>query len=292
MQFNAFYEKTAPVISFEVFPPTTEQSLDQLYRRLPRLADLKPSFITVTYGAFGGARERTLQVAASIKQDLGLESAHHLTCVGSSRDEIDRILESIQERGIENIVALRGDPPKGESRFEPVEGGFRYASELVEHIRRRGDFGIAVAGYPEKHVEAPDFKTDLLNLKHKVEAGADVIITQLFYDNRLYFDFVTACREVGIQVPIVPGLLPILSTSQIKHITQMCGASLPQALLEELEEAGDDESSVHQIGIQHTSEQAAELLESGVPGIHFYVLNRHFHITEVMRKIQPSLGRH
>lgn len=285
MQFNAFYGNSAPVISFEVFPPKSETGLVTLKSRLGKLKELKPSFITVTYGALGTAREKTLEIASIVRNDLGLDVAHHLTCVASSRWEIDRILEGIEAAGIDNIVALRGDPPQGEVRFERPAGGFKYASELVQHIRTRGGFGIAVAGYPEKHPEAPDMDTDIRNLKTKVDAGADIILTQLFYDNQHFFDFVDRCRDGGIGVPIVPGLLPIINTHQIKRITQLCGTALPDTLARQLDEAGDDEERVHRIGVEYTVEQARELLDRGVPGIHFYVLNQYFHIAEVIRKI-------
>ncbi len=289
MQFNQFYRGDGPVISFEVFPPQTDEGTTRLLDRLPRLKELGPSFITVTYGALGSTQSRTTRIASTIKNKLGFETAHHLTCVGAGPKEIERLLERIAGEGIDNIVALRGDPPRGSEEFRPVPGGYRYACDLVAHIRRFGNFGIAVAGYPEKHLEAPDFQTDLGHLKNKVEAGADLVITQLFYDNRLFFRFVEHCREQGIDKPIVPGLLPILSVGQIKRITGMCGATLPAPLLEQLENAGADEDEVHRIGVEHTARQAVELLESGVAGIHFYVLNRYFHIAEIMEAIRPAL---
>jgi methylenetetrahydrofolate reductase (NADPH) len=291
MQFNDFSKKTAPVISFEVFPPRTEAGVAELRRRLPKLRDLNPDLITVTYGAFGTSRDRTLEIASLIKNELGVDAAHHLTCVGSTEADIDTLLKQISQSGIKNIVALRGDPPEGQDSFVSVDGGYLHASDLVGHIRSKGHFGIAVAGYPEKHCEALDFETDLRHLKHKVDMGADLILTQLFYDNRHYFQFVKRCREHGIDKPIVPGLLPILSLRQVQRITKMCGASLPEALVEELKEADGDEVRVHEVGIRHTIQQGSELLENGVPGLHFYVLNRYFHIAEVMKNIAPTLNR-
>ena len=291
MRFSDFYADGRPAISFELFPPRTDRTLAELEERLPRLIDLGPSFMTVTYGALGSTRERTLEVAARIKQEYGMETAHHLTCVGSSRDEITDVLEEIRSHGIENIVALRGDPPRGETEFTPPEDGYGHGNELVEHISRIGGFSIAVAGYPEKHLEAPDFETDLRHLKRKVDSGADGVITQLFYDNSDFFSFADSCRAMGIQQPIVPGLMPILNVQQIKRITDMCGATIPDSLLEQLDGAEDDEERVHQIGIVHTANQAIDLLDRGVPGIHFYVLNRHFHIADIMERIQPALQR-
>ncbi|HSR52593.1 MAG TPA: methylenetetrahydrofolate reductase [NAD(P)H] [Acidobacteriota bacterium] len=291
MRFADHYRSaTHPVFSFELFPPKGEKGMRALERRLPKLVTLEPSFITVTYGAMGSTRERTLEIAKLIRSH-GMETAHHLTCVGATRQELNRQIEEIAQSGIENIVALRGDPPQGSKEFVAPDGGFSNASQLVELIRNRGEMGVAVAGYPEKHVEAPDFESDLKWLKHKVDCGADVVITQLFYRNRSFFRFQERCRELGIAQPIVPGLLPILSTHQIRRISSICGCTIPQGLLEELMEAGEDEDKVCEIGIRYTVEQAAELLAGGVPGIHFYVLNRYFHINEIMQRLREKIGQ-
>ncbi len=290
MKFTELYDAGRPAISFELFPPRTDASMAELEERLPHLIALGPSHMTVTYGAMGSTRERTLEVASLIKNRLGMETAHHLTCVGATRDDIARLLDDIREQNIENIVALRGDPPRGESTFTPPADGYSHGNEIVEHVRRHGGFGIAVAGYPETHQEAPDTETDLRNLKRKVDSGADVIVTQLFYDNSDFYRFVERCRDAGISQPIVPGLMPILNVEQIKRITGMCGATIPAPLMRRLEEAGDDEAAVHEVGISHTAQQATDLLEQGVAGIHFYVLNRHFHIAEIMERIRPALG--
>ncbi len=289
MRFGEIYGQGFPAVSFELFPPRNPEALEQLKERIPRLLAMAPAFVTVTYGAMGSTRDRTLEIARLLRLEWKWDTAHHLTCVGSDRQAIDRLIDEIEASGIENIVALRGDPPAGSEQFQPVPGGYRHASELVEHIRRRGNFGIAVAGYPEKHGEAPDFETDLRHLRYKVDRGADVVITQLFYDNSHYFRFLEACRESGIEKPIVPGLLPILSLGQIRKITSLCGATLPQSLLAGLEEAQEDPQRVRAIGIEHSTRQALELLDSGVPGIHFYVLNRCFHIREIMERLQPHL---
>ncbi|MGH2544994.1 MAG: methylenetetrahydrofolate reductase [NAD(P)H], partial [Ardenticatenaceae bacterium] len=287
MKFEAIYAQNRSIISFELFPPRTDAGMRTLEERLPRLIDLGPDLLTVTYGAMGSTRERTLEVASKIKNEYGVEAAHHFTCVGLSRSEISLALETIASHNIENIVALRGDPPRGETMFTPPPDGYGHAGELVEHIAGNYDTGIAVAGYPEKHIEAPDFETDLANLKRKADSGADVIITQLFYNNQDFYRFVDQCRNIGISLPIVPGLMPILRTDQIKRITSMCGATIPARLLEKLEGAGDDEEKVYRIGIDHTTEQALDLLDHGVAGIHFYVLNQHFHIAEIMEQIRP-----
>ena len=290
MKFPAFYASPNPVISFELFPPRSEQGLAKLEERLPKLIALEPSFLTVTYGALGTTQGRTLELVSKIRNFYGKEAAHHLTCVGSTQEDISRILDAIRRENIENIVALRGDPPQGQETFSAPEGGYRYGNELVEHIRDFGGFGIAVAGYPEAHIEAPDFETDLQNLKRKVDAGADVIITQLFYDNQVFYHFVDRCRALGITQPIVPGLLPILDLEQIQRITQMCGSRIPQTLFRKLAEAGEDRDRVRKVGIEHTVGQALDLLNHKVSGIHFYVLNQHFHIAEIMEQIRPALG--
>jgi methylenetetrahydrofolate reductase (NADPH) len=289
MKFPAFYASTDPVVSFELFPARSEQGLARLEERLPKLIALEPSFLTVTYGALGTTQGRTLELVSKIKNSYGKEAAHHLTCVGSTREDLNRTLEAIRGENIENVVALRGDPPQDQETFEPPEGGYRYGNELVEHIRDFGGFGIAVAGYPEKHIEAPDLETDLQNLKRKVDAGADVIITQLFYQNQSFYDFVDRCRALGITQPIVPGLLPILDLVQIQRITEMCGSRISDRLLGKLIEAGEDQGRVRELGIEHTVEQALDLLKHGVPGIHFYVLNQHSHISEIMERIRPAL---
>ncbi|MEE8348779.1 MAG: methylenetetrahydrofolate reductase [NAD(P)H], partial [Acidobacteriota bacterium] len=291
MKLSAFYASPSPVVSFELFPPNTQEGLTKLEERLPKLIALEPSFLTVTYGALGTTQDRTLELASKIKNSYGMEVAHHLTCVGSTQADISRILDAIRQENIENIVALRGDPPQGQETFEPPAGGYRHGNELVEHIRGFGGFGVAVAGYPEAHVETPDFETDLRNLKRKVDAGADVIITQLFYNNQVFYHFVDRCRALGITQPIVPGLLPILNLQQIQRITQMCGSSIPDALHRKLTEAGEDRDQVRELGIEHTVGQTLDLLRHGVSGIHFYVLNQYFHIAEIMEQIRPALRK-
>jgi methylenetetrahydrofolate reductase (NADPH) len=287
MNFRDYFASgTGPIVSFEVFPPKTAKAQEQLDRVLPRLLALKPAYMTVTYGALGSTQERTIEIAARIKKELGFEVASHLTCVGSSREEIDRILDRLTQNGIENIVALRGDPPKGAKTFVPPEGGFCHASELVAHIKQTGRFGIAVAGYPEKHVEAPNLDTDLAYLKQKVEAGGDIVITQLFYDNARFFAFEKKLRSAGITAPLVPGLLPIQSFSQVQRIASLCGAKIPRELEAELEAAGQDAQRVEEAGNRWAVAQCRELLEHGVPGFHFYVLNR----AAPMEKILAELG--
>lgn len=293
MRFPDIYTgATGPHISFEVFPPKSDAAMESLRRVLPELIDLAPSYMTVTYGALGTTRERTLEIAALIKREYRMESACHLTCVGSSRADLDRILDDIQRAGIDNIVALRGDPPRGETAFVPPPDGYRYGNELVAHIRRRhaAAFGLAVAGYPEKHIESIDCDSDLRHFKNKVDAGADIVITQLFYDNAHFFSFVDAARAVGVLKPIVPGLLPVLSAKQVRRITSLCGSALPPALQAELEAAGDDDGRAEEVGIRQCVAQATELLRRRVPGIHFYVLNKSSHMRRIMEQLRPVLA--
>ncbi|HEY7535356.1 MAG TPA: methylenetetrahydrofolate reductase [NAD(P)H], partial [Thermodesulfobacteriota bacterium] len=281
MRFREYFKDgKKPLISFEIFPPKTDKGMEPLLNILPDLVSLRPDYITVTYGAMGSTRHRTLEIASLLKNLYKMETACHLTCVGASRTELDDILEQISNAGIRNIVALRGDPPKGEKIFVPPPDGYSHADELVEHIRfferHRGQepFGIAVAGYPEKHVEAPSIEVDISNLKNKIEAGGDIIITQLFFDNTFYYNFIEKSIKAGINVPIIPGLMPVLSVKQIKRITSLCGSSIPHELQLELDSAGEDDEKASEIGIHQCIRQAKELLKYGVPGIHFYVLNK------------------
>lgn len=285
--FNKF-DGVRPVFSFEVFPPKTDKALEKFQRILPELINLSPDFITVTYGAMGSTQDKTLEIARSIKAENGIATACHLTCVGSTSEEIEVILNQIHDNGIENIVALRGDPPQGETEFKQKEGGYAHAIDLVRHIKPRQQFGIAVAGYPEKHIEASDMNTDLEFLKEKVDAGADVVITQLFYDNQAFFKFHERARSIGITCPIVPGILPILSAKQVKRITSMCGTTIPPKLQADLNAAGDDNKAALEIGIHQAIEQVTELLDWGVPGIHFYVLNRSSHMQRIFSEIPIS----
>ena len=289
MKIADYYQGQAPSISFELFPPRNEVGMRALQNRLPKLISLEPEFITVTYGAMGQTQEKTLEIASMIRNEYGIDTAHHLTCIGTSKTTLGEILDSIHSHGIDKIVALRGDPPSGESLYVPPANTHPYASDLVHAIRNDGRFSIAVAGYPETHTEAPDPETDLRHLRSKVNSGADAIITQLYYDNDAFYSFVNKCRAIGITQPIVPGLMPILDVQQIKRITRICGATIPAILLRNLELADGNPDKVHEIGIQHTVQQALDLLSHGVPGIHFYVLNQYFHIAEIMNRIRHAL---
>ncbi|HJN65539.1 MAG TPA: methylenetetrahydrofolate reductase [NAD(P)H] [Pirellulales bacterium] len=262
-------------LSFELFPPKTEKGETALFAHVEKLMAFQPSYITCTYGAGGSTHEKTLDIISHVREQYGCAVASHLTCVGSTREELFEYLRETADRDIRNIVALRGDPPQGTDAFEQVEGGLRYASELVELIRSRWpEFGIAVAGYPETHREAESPQADLENLRRKVDAGGDVILTQLFYNNSDFFRFRDACTELGITVPIVPGILPVTNLAQIERITSLCGASLPVAFKEDLGRCGDDAAQQFDVGVDFARGQVQELLEQGVPGVHFYVLNK------------------
>jgi methylenetetrahydrofolate reductase (NADPH) len=262
-------------LSFELFPPKTPQGEATLFEHVRRLVEFSPSMITCTYGAGGSTRDTTLSIISRVHREYRLPVATHLTCVGATVDQLREYLRQARDEGVANVVALRGDPPRGDAEFRPMPGGFSYANELVSLIRGEfSDLGIAVAGYPEKHQEAPSAEVDLANLKRKVDAGADVVVTQLFYDNADFFAFRTRCEEAGIRVPIVPGLLPITNFAQVKRITALCGAKLPGNLVAALEAAGDDAARQFELGVESAIRQTQELLDAGVPGIHFYVLNR------------------
>ena len=246
----------------------------QLYDTVREIKALRPGYVSVTYGAGGGTRDKTIEIVAKVKHEIGIESMAHLTCVGHSRTELKQILDRIRDSGIENVIALRGDPPKGETRFRPHPDGFEHGNELAGFIRKSYDFCVAVAGYPEGHVEAPDRETDWKFLEMKVSAGADLIITQLFFNNDDFFRFEKRIREKGITVPIIPGIMPITNFSQIVKFTQMCGAKIPPRVASDLEPVKEDPESVQAYGIDFATRQCEELIAKGVPGIHFYTLNR------------------
>jgi methylenetetrahydrofolate reductase (NADPH) len=263
-----------PVFSFEFFPPKTDDGERNLRAALKELARLEPDFVSVTYGAGGSTRERTVEITKWIKQELEIEAMAHLSCVGTSREELAAILDDIAEGGIDNVLALRGDPPRGETEWRPHPGGLQYSTELAALISAGYPFGIGAACFPEVHPDAPDQAHDLHFLKQKVQSGVSFLITQLFFDNELYFRFIEEARAAGVEVPIIPGIMPITDVKQIKTITGMCGASIPDALLAQLEARAGDPDAVLQLGVSYATLQCAELLARGAPGIHFYTLNR------------------
>jgi len=263
-----------PVFSFEFFPPKTEEGERNLRAALEALAPLEPDFASVTYGAGGSSRDRTIAVIQWLKQELGIEAMAHLSCVGATQEELTSTLGAIASTGVENVLALRGDPPRGETEWRPHPGGLRYSTDLIALIRSQHPFSVGAACFPEVHPDAPDLASDLHFLRAKVDAGASFLVTQLFFDNELYFRFVEQARAVGIEVPIIPGIMPITDLKQIKTITGMCGACIPEPLLEQLEDRASDPEAVTELGVAYATLQCAELLARGAPGIHFYTLNR------------------
>ncbi len=274
MRIDQILDTKRPLFSVELFPPKSEEATEQLFATARSLAELEPDFVSVTYGAGGSTRDGTVEITKALKQDLGLETMAHLSCVGETTEGLAVTLDRIAAAGIENVFALRGDPPRGEADFVQPEGGLGSAAELAAFIGSRWDFSVGGACFPEVHPEAPDLETDLEYLKTKVEAGASFLITQLFFDNQVYFDFVAAGREKGIEVPILAGVIPVASFAQTKRICELCDASIPPRLEAAFSAAGGDEEAEFELGVAYAAQQCAELLIAGAPGIHFYALNR------------------
>jgi methylenetetrahydrofolate reductase (NADPH) len=289
MKISDILNQEGPSFSFEFFPPKSDEGIGRLFERAGHFRELKPSFVSVTYGAGGTTRAKTRDLVVRLQREHGLEVAAHLTCVGHTRDELIEILSNYHAQGIENIVALRGDPPTGEKEFVAPENGLSYGNELVELIREHfPDMGIAVAGYPEGHTETASKLDDMDNLKRKVDAGADVVITQLFFDNRDFYDFCERCEIARVNVPIVAGIMPVISWRGIKKMCGLCGARLPARLLKRLLAAGDDGDRIAHIGIDWATQQCRDLLEKEVRGIHFYTLNKSDATLEIYRRLGAS----
>ncbi len=274
MRISELLERRRPVFSFEFFPPKTDEGQRTLEGTLEVLKDDQPDYVSVTYGAGGTTRNRTVDITKSIKQDLGIEAMAHLSCVGEPAERLAELLGEIDSAGIENVLALRGDPPRGETEWQPHPGGLTYSVELIRLIRERFDFCVGAACFPEVHPDAPDRESDLRYAREKVEAGAGFLITQLFFDNELYFEFVEDARRAGVDVPIIPGIMPITNYGQIKRFTEMCGASIPEELTAQLDGRADDPEAVAELGVAYATLQCSDLLARGAPGIHFYTLNR------------------
>ncbi|HEY4188435.1 MAG TPA: methylenetetrahydrofolate reductase [NAD(P)H] [Polyangia bacterium] len=276
MKIRDLFSAKKPLFSFEFFPPKTDAGMANLERTIRELADLRPAYVSVTYGAGGSTRERTVELVTRIQNDLGIAAMAHFTCVGATRDEMATVLDRLVGGGIENIIALRGDPPAGAERFEATPDGFAHASELTAFLRERFADRISIAGacYPEGHVECRDLERDLAHALAKVRAGCDFLITQLFFDNSHYFRFVQRARAIGVTVPIIPGIMPIGNVSQIERFTKMCGATIPPSLFAELDRCRDDPAAVAALGVAQATAQCVELLREGAPGVHFYTLNQ------------------
>jgi len=274
MRIDDLLNKNLPTISFEFFPPKSEQGFQQLYATIEDLKPLKPSYVSVTYGAGGSTRQKTVQLVEKIQNEAKIRSMAHLTCVGHTAEEIGQILDDLWKAGIRNVLALRGDPQAGQSTFTPTAGGFANADALVAFVRSKHDFCIGVAGYPEGHPQCLNKTRDLEYLKRKVDNGANFVVTQLFFDNGDFYRFRDDARSIGVKVPIVAGIMPITNVSQIKRFVSMCGAKIPHRLLTKLEGIEANADTVHQVGVDYAAMQCRDLLFNDVDGLHFYTLNK------------------
>jgi methylenetetrahydrofolate reductase (NADPH) len=274
IRIDHLFEPGKPTISFEFFPPKNDAGWAQLYSAIGELHSLKPSYVSVTYGAGGSTRQKTVTLVERIQSELNIRAMAHLTCVGHTADEIGSILDDLWKAGVHNVLALRGDPPAGQSSFVATPGGFAYANELVEFAAKRHDFCIGVAGYPEGHPQCLNKTRDLEHLKRKLDSGGRFVVTQLFFDNADFYAFRDNARKVGITAPIVAGIMPILNVSQIKRFVSMCGAKIPHPLLTKLESLESNPDAVYNAGVDYATEQCRDLIRNGVDGIHFYTLNK------------------
>jgi len=277
-----------PAVSFEFFPPKTDAGFTALFQTIEELRPLAPSYVSVTYGAGGSTRSKTLELTERIQRELSIRSMAHLTCVGHTRDELGAILDDLWNAGVRNVLALRGDPPAGQAQFQATEGGFANADALVAFAAGRHDFCIGVAGYPEGHPQCLNLTRDLEHLKRKVDNGGAFVVTQLFLDNDAFYRFRDAARAMGIKVPIVAGIMPVLNVAQIKRFVGMCGAKIPQPVLLRLEAVEADAEAVHSAGVDHATQQCRDLIANGVDGLHFYTLNKSKATVEIVRKLALS----
>ena len=278
--------KSKRTISCEFFPPRDSDGIPGVLRTAGRIRGYNPDFVSVTYGAGGSTRAFTEEITSSLKRDTDLEVMAHLTCVAQTKEEVHTALVRLDELGIENVIALRGDPPAGQADFVPSEGGFQHATELLKHIRDNFGFGLAAACYPEGHIESVDLLTDIDYVKMKVDNGADFLVTQLFYDNQDFFKLLDRAASVGINVPIIAGILPILNANQIRRFTSLCGSKIPDELDVQLERYSDDDDAVRELGIEYATKQVQELWNQGTAGVHFYVLNRSYSVSKILDNLK------
>lgn len=285
MKIIDLYRKGDPVLSLEIFPPRMDYPLETVFTTVEKLTRLQPGFIGVTYGAGGSNQDRTVEIAARIKKEYKVESLAHLTCVRHTRQEIAEILDALQREGIRNIMALRGDLPEDEEGFQLEQQEYHYAFQLINDVRQRADFGILAAAHPEGHPECRRLHEDLANLKRKVDCGVDLLVTQLFFDNRIFCDFVDRAITKGIDCPIVPGIMPVLNVKQIKRMVYLCGASIPPKMLSLLDRYEDNPADMEKAGIEYASEQVRDLLEDHVEGVHLYTMNKPEQITQIVDNV-------
>lgn len=298
MRLIDLFNSNKPVISFEIFPPKVDTPLESIYETLEQFKELNPDFISVTYGAGGSGKSRTIEIASKIKRDYGIETMAHFTCVGHTQEEIDSMLDSLKENGLQNILALRGDPPVNQPDFDFSKNTYQYASELIRHIRSKrlvasraccspmhpdNEFCVAAAAYVEGHVDCARLRVDLENLKRKVDEGVDFLVTQLFFDNRLFFDFQDKTAAQGICCPITPGIMPVFKADQIKRITSLCGASIPAKLVLMMDKYQDNAEDMRKAGVEYASLQIRDLLDNGVDGIHLLTMNRPKSTREILQ---------
>ena len=293
MKFSDIYDnkKGKHIISYEVFPPKNDMDFTGVYQTIEDLKDINPDYVSVTYGAGGSNRDKTLESASTIKNKMGIEVAAHLTCVNATIQDTDKMLERFKKENIENILALRGDPPYGQENFTQTIGGFAYASQLIEHINKNGDFGIAAAGYPEKHPEAPSLDADIENLKRKIDNGATNVITQLFFNNEDFYKYRELCCKKNIKVKIEPGIMPILNFKSVQRMVSLCGAKIPEKLLSDLEKNQDNKEAIEKIGIDYAIEQISNLLDNEIDGIHFYAMNKSKEIKKIYHALENKIIR-
>lgn len=290
MKIDRLFSKGLPTLSFEFFPPKTEAGFTSLYQTINELKPLTPTYVSVTYGAGGSTRQKTVDLVERIQKDIGIRSMAHLTCVGHTATELGEILDGLWNSGVQNVLALRGDPPVGQSQFVATEGGFANATDLVKFARNRHDFAIGVAGYPEGHPQCLNRARDMEHLKQKIDLGGNFIITQLFFDNADFYRFRDSANKSGIKAPIIAGLMPILNVAQTKRFVSMCGAKIPHPLLQRLETLESDPDAVYKAGVEYAIEQCRDLLANGVDGIHFYTLNKSKATVDICKELNFKHG--
>ncbi|HBD94178.1 MAG: methylenetetrahydrofolate reductase [NAD(P)H] [Spirochaetes bacterium GWF1_31_7] len=291
MKIKDIYNKNKHIISCEVFPPKNDDDILKLYNTINEIKEISPDFVSVTYGAGGSTRDKTVEIASHVKNIIGIEVMAHLTCVNSTVSDIDKTLDELKSRNIENVLALRGDPPQGQENFTKTLGGFGFASELTRHISANHCFSIGVAAYPEGHIEAKDLATDIENLKIKVDSGADFMVTQLFFDNSYFYKFRELCAKKGINIPMIPGILPILNYNSVKRITSLCGTIIPAKLKELLEKNQDNKEEIEKIGIDYAIKQISDLLDNEIDGIHLYTMNKSNETKAIFNAVKEKIMR-
>lgn len=285
MKIADLFQEKKPVISFEIFPPKSTTPIETIFNTLEEMIKLNPDYISVTYGAGGSSRDRTREIASRIKNQYKVEALAHLTCVGHSTEEINRIIKDLESENIENVLALRGDPPADQPNYDFSTCDFQYASALVRHIKKSSNMSVGAAAYPEGHVNCKRLSEDLSWLKNKVDQGVDFLVTQIYFDNRIFYNFIENARRIGIKCPVSPGIMPVLNAKQIKRMITLCGASMPAKLLILVDKYGDNPEDMEKAGIEYASQQVQDLLDNGVEGIHLYTMNKCQQITQILKNV-------